>query len=94
MNYRLSAKELIDICRDCEPAALVFHAQFKDLASELLRAVGPFRTLVSIGGTYHGAEAYETVGDACSDAPPDVAIADRDVAYLIYTSGRRVGRRA
>jgi acyl-CoA synthetase (AMP-forming)/AMP-acid ligase II len=87
MNYRLSAKELIDICRDCEPAALVFHAQFKDLAGELLRAVGPFRTLVSIGGTYHGAEAYETVGDACSDAPPDVAIADRDVAYLIYTSG-------
>jgi acyl-CoA synthetase (AMP-forming)/AMP-acid ligase II len=87
MNYRLSVKELIDICRDCEPAALIFHAQFKDLVGELLRAVGTFRMLFCISGTYHGAEAYETVGDGCSDAPPDVAIADEDVAYLIYTSG-------
>jgi acyl-CoA synthetase (AMP-forming)/AMP-acid ligase II len=87
MNYRLSAKELIDIGRDCEPSAFIFHAQFKDLAGELLRAVGTFRTVVSIGGSYHGAEAYETVADGCCDAPPDVAIDDKDVAYLIYTSG-------
>jgi acyl-CoA synthetase (AMP-forming)/AMP-acid ligase II len=56
-------------------------------SGELLRAVGTFRMSFCIGGTYHGAEAYETVGDGCSDAPPDVAIAEEDVAYLIYTSG-------
>jgi acyl-CoA synthetase (AMP-forming)/AMP-acid ligase II len=94
MNYRLSAKELIDICRDCEPAALIFHAQFKDLAGELLRAVGAFRMLFCIGGAYHGAEAYETVGAGCSDAPPDVAIADGDVAYSSIPAGQPGGRRA
>jgi acyl-CoA synthetase (AMP-forming)/AMP-acid ligase II len=87
MNYRLSARELIDICCDCEPSALIFHAQFEDLAGELLRAVGTFRKLFCIGGTYHGAEAYETLTAGCSDAPPDIAIDDADVAYLIYTSG-------
>src|ERR1700746_2922450 len=87
MNYRLSAKELIDICRDCEPSALIFHAQFKDLAGELLRAVGTFRMSFCIGGTFHGGEAVEILGDGCSDAPPDVAIAAEDGAYLIYTSG-------
>jgi acyl-CoA synthetase (AMP-forming)/AMP-acid ligase II len=87
MNYRLSAKELIDICRDCEPSALIFHAQFKELAGELLRAVATSRMLVCIGGTDHGAEAYETIADGCPDTPPDVAIDDEDVAYLIYTSG-------
>jgi acyl-CoA synthetase (AMP-forming)/AMP-acid ligase II len=87
LNYRLSAKELIDICRDCGPSALIFHTQFEDLAGEILRAAGPFRIPVCIGGSYHGAEAYEAVADGCSDAPPEVAIDDKDVAYLIYTSG-------
>ncbi len=87
LNYRLSARELIDICRDCEPAAVIFHEQFKDLAGELLRAVASPRVSLCIGGIHHGAEAYETASDGCSDAAPAVAIDDKDVAYLIYTSG-------
>jgi acyl-CoA synthetase (AMP-forming)/AMP-acid ligase II len=87
MNYRLSAKELIDIGRDCEPSALIFHEQFKDLAGELLRAVPTLRMSFCVGGASHGAAPYEAVSEGCSDAPPDVVIDDEDVAYLIYTSG-------
>ena len=35
MNWRLSGSELIEICRDCEPSALIFHEQYKDLAAEM-----------------------------------------------------------
>ena len=56
MNYRLSPRELIDICRDCEPSVLVFHEQFKDLAGELLRAVATLRMSICVGDTHHGAE--------------------------------------
>jgi acyl-CoA synthetase (AMP-forming)/AMP-acid ligase II len=87
MNYRLSAKELIDIGRDCELSVLIFHEQFKDVAGELLREVPTLRTSICIGGRSHGAEAYETLSEGCSDVAPDVAIDDKDIAYLIYTSG-------
>jgi acyl-CoA synthetase (AMP-forming)/AMP-acid ligase II len=87
INYRLTARELIDIGRDCEPAALIFHEQFKDLAGQLLREIPSLRMSFCVGGQHHGAEPYEAASEGCSDAPPAVAIDDSDVAYLIYTSG-------
>jgi acyl-CoA synthetase (AMP-forming)/AMP-acid ligase II len=87
MNHRLSAKELTEICRDCEPSVLIFHAQFEQVAGELLRAVPTLRMAISIGGVSHAAEDYEAVLASGSAAPPDVAVDGRDVAYLIYTSG-------
>jgi acyl-CoA synthetase (AMP-forming)/AMP-acid ligase II len=87
MNHRLSAKELTEICRDCEPSVLIFHTQFEQVAGELLRAVPTFRIAIGIGGVAHAAEDYEAVLASGSAAPPGVEIDDRDVAYLIYTSG-------
>jgi len=87
MNHRLSAKELTEICRDCEPSVLIFHAQFEQVAGELLRAVPTLRMAIGIGGVSHAAEDYEAVLASGSAAPPDIAIDGRDVAYLIYTSG-------
>jgi acyl-CoA synthetase (AMP-forming)/AMP-acid ligase II len=87
MNWRLSAAELIDICRDCEPCALIFHEQFRDLAQEILQAVATFRLSFCIGGAHYGAEVYEAVPSASADTPPDNPIAATDTAYLIYTSG-------
>ncbi len=87
MNYRLSANELVAICRDCEPSALIFHEQFEDLASEILQAVTTFRLSLCIGGAHHGADVYESAAVGFADAPPDVPIAAADTAYLVYTSG-------
>jgi acyl-CoA synthetase (AMP-forming)/AMP-acid ligase II len=87
LNHRLSARELVDICRDCEPSALIFHDQLEAVAGGLLQAVATFRMSFCIDGTHHDAASYATLGDGCSDAPPAVMIDDTDVAYLIYTSG-------
>jgi len=87
MNWRLSAGELTEICRDCEPSALVFHDQYKDLAGALLEAIPTIRLSICIGASAHGAEGYEPALSASPDTVPDVPIADDDIAYLIYTSG-------
>jgi acyl-CoA synthetase (AMP-forming)/AMP-acid ligase II len=87
LNHRLSARELVDICRDCEPSALVFHEQFTDLAAAVLAAMPAMRVLAGIDTVDHGAEAYEDLLAGSVDTPPEVPIAPDDVAYLIYTSG-------
>jgi acyl-CoA synthetase (AMP-forming)/AMP-acid ligase II len=87
MNWRLSAHELIDICRDCEPAALIFHEQFNDLAGALLAAVSTFRFSLAIGVAHHGADTYEAFSVGLPAVPPEVPIDASDIAYLIYTSG-------
>jgi acyl-CoA synthetase (AMP-forming)/AMP-acid ligase II len=87
INYRLSAKELIDICADCEPKALIFHQQYAELAGELLKAASGIETVIGIQTTMHGARGYEDVLAAAPNTPPPVAIDDEDIAYLIYTSG-------
>src|SRR5438270_1525753 len=55
MNHRLSSRELIDIAHDCEPAALIFHQQFKDLAEDLIAALPGLRRIVCIEGERDGA---------------------------------------
>jgi acyl-CoA synthetase (AMP-forming)/AMP-acid ligase II len=87
MNHRLSSRELIAIVRDCEPAALVFHKQFRDLAEDLIAALPGLRRIVCIEGSRDGAVPYEDLLRSAPDAPPQVPIRDSDVAYLIYTSG-------
>jgi acyl-CoA synthetase (AMP-forming)/AMP-acid ligase II len=87
MNHRLSTRELIQIVQDCEPAALIFHEQFKELAEELIAALPGLRHLICIEGTRQGAAAYEEFLRSAPDTTPQVPILDSDVAYLIYTSG-------
>lgn len=87
LNHRLATGELVAIGQDCEPAALIFHSQFKGHAEALIAAVPSIRNAICIDGTHGGALAY---GDLLRDAPdtePAVAIRDEDIAYLIYTSG-------
>ena len=87
MNYRLSSRELIQIVHDCEPAALIFHEQFRGLAEDLIAALPGLRHIVCIEGSLDGAAAYEELLQSAPSTPPQVPICDSDVAYLIYTSG-------
>ena len=87
LNHRLSARELIDIGRDCEPAVLVFHEQFRAVAQEVAAALPSLRHLVFIGGDHPAALDYEEMIRTAPEMVPPVAIKETDVAYLIYTSG-------
>jgi acyl-CoA synthetase (AMP-forming)/AMP-acid ligase II len=87
MNYRLSARELIEICWDCQPKALIFHQQYAELAGELLKAATGIELVIGIGTRAHDASDYEHILAEASDRSPQASIDDEDVAYLIYTSG-------
>ena len=87
INHRLSVREIEEICADAEPSVLVFEPDFAD-AAEALRARQPgIRLFLGIGTQAAGAENYEDVLAAASDAEPAVRARPDDIAYLIYTSG-------
>jgi len=87
LNHRLAARELVAIGHDCEPAALVFHSQFKDHAEALMAAVPSIRHAVCIDAPHGTAAVYEEIIRQAADTLPPVSLRDEDIAYLIYTSG-------
>jgi len=87
LNHRLAARELVAIGQDCEPAALIFHAQYKDHAAALMAALPSIRHAICIDGPQGDALVYEDVLWQAPDTLPPVPVRDDDIAYLIYTSG-------
>ena len=86
INYRLSVAEMKGILSDCQPSALVFEAQYSDIAQELAKAIPSIRFSVRVDAT--GKECpYETMLAQASDMRPDVRPEPEDIVYLIYTSG-------
>jgi acyl-CoA synthetase (AMP-forming)/AMP-acid ligase II len=87
INHRLSVSEILAVCTDAQPSALFFEPDFAD-AAEALRAKFPdIRLFACIGGSVAGAEDYEALLAAVSDAEPETRAGPKDIAYLIYTSG-------
>ncbi len=70
LNIRLSETELIDICRDCLPAALVFAAEFAGVAAAIRAAVPGIRIAIAIDASVPEAEDYEAVlAEGAEDEP-------------------------
>ena len=87
LNYRLSERELIEVCRDCAPAVLIFAAEYGEIAAALTRALPDLRILLSVDAAVPGAEEYESfLARGAPEEPATRAKAD-DLAYIIYTSG-------
>src|SRR5688572_6715388 len=59
LNYRLSVAEQAGILRDCEPAVLLFEAQYAERAAELRAALPPGARLICIGAGPQWTERYE-----------------------------------
>lgn len=90
INNRLSPQEVVDICLDAQPAALVFEPDFRAQAEAVRAAMPGLRLVVAIGGAageIPWAEDYEAVLASGSGGPPSLRAQPDDVAYLIYTSG-------
>jgi acyl-CoA synthetase (AMP-forming)/AMP-acid ligase II len=82
VNYRLAAPEVAYILGDSKPKAVVVEEGFRHLLTP--EALSGIATVVSIGGTEGGYEAFVRSGES---RPPAATVAPEDVAYLIYTSG-------
>lgn len=76
LNWRLSARELNEILRDCEPA-LLFH---DERGAQLLPDGAPCRT-IAFG------EAFAAARDAASASDPRHASLPDETALILYTSG-------
>ena len=85
INYRLSVAEMKSILSDCQPSALVFEAQYSEIAKELCEAMSSVRFSVRVDAT--AACPYEALLAGVDHARPDVHPEPEDIVYLIYTSG-------
>ncbi|MCW5770077.1 MAG: AMP-binding protein [Rhodospirillaceae bacterium] len=86
LNHRLSERELAEICRDCEPAILVYSEEF-GAAGAHLATLPSVRHAICIEGPQAGAQGYEALLAASDEAPPAARAVAEDTVYLIYTSG-------
>jgi acyl-CoA synthetase (AMP-forming)/AMP-acid ligase II len=91
LNSRLAQAELLAICQDCQPSALVYAAEFAKDAHAIAAAVGSIRLCIGIGDDAAGALSFEhLIADASTGIPATVPTGD-DTAYLMYTSGTTGG---
>ena len=86
INYRLSVAEMKAILADCQPAALVFEAQYREIAEQLAATMPSIRFSVRVDEP-SAACPYEAMLAAASASRPKVRPEPEDTAYLIYTSG-------
>ena len=87
INHRLSLGEIVEICSDAAPSALIFEAEFSEVAEAVRVRLPTVRHFISIGSRVPGALQYEELLAAASDREPQVRAQSSDIAHLIYTSG-------
>jgi fatty-acyl-CoA synthase len=86
LNYRLTQPELEYILEDCEPKALLYEAEFTDLAGRLRAKLGtPYHLSLDSSDTD---PHYETALEQSHETPVGVENFDAEMTMLIiYTSG-------
>jgi acyl-CoA synthetase (AMP-forming)/AMP-acid ligase II len=87
INHHLSVPEILTICDDARPSALFFEPDFAEAAAVVRAKFPDVRLFACIGGSITGADDYEALLAAVSDAEPETRAGPGDIAYLIYTSG-------
>ncbi len=91
LNSRLAEAELAAICQDCQPAVLIFAADFAAQAHAIAAQVASIRIRIGIDcGAYDDLRYEQLLGDASAEEPAN-APSPGDMAYLMYTSGTTGG---
>jgi acyl-CoA synthetase (AMP-forming)/AMP-acid ligase II len=91
LNCRLSTKELVAICQDCQPSVMVFADEFDASADEIASQVSSIRVRVALQGGSSGVPNYEDVLATASPEIPAIQSKPSDIAYIMYTSGTTGG---
>jgi acyl-CoA synthetase (AMP-forming)/AMP-acid ligase II len=91
LNYRFVEAELIEVLRDSNARALVYHASFASRVEKIRAELPQLRVLVQVEDAsgaplLPGARAYEDVLAAASPERPNLAWSPDDL-YITYTGG-------
>src|ERR1700730_6896433 len=89
MPTRASAATQQANLRQAGATALVYHADFDDVARAVLAGLPNIKTVVRLGASpgWPGAVDYTTHIDAQPCIPPAVQVDAHDEAYVLFTSG-------
>jgi acyl-CoA synthetase (AMP-forming)/AMP-acid ligase II len=91
MPTRTAAAGLRTILEQTEASTLIYHAQFDDVVASIRDALPKLHRFLRVGGDgpsdAPGVIDYAAHVDLQSAAAPDVAIAEDDEAYILFTSG-------
>jgi len=88
LNWRLTARELSYIIKDCQPKVLVCGPEFAPLLEEI-RLSTDIQTVISLeGAIIPGAQSYEALLEQASAVEPvRPDLSPEDAACILYTSG-------
>ena len=91
IDYANNPDTLQKIARDCEAAALVTHDKQAALAASFLRKIPSLRLAILTGPnsdcSQTGFLSFDAIQREFSPVPPPRKSIDRDLAFLLYTSG-------
>ncbi len=87
LNYRLTARELTYIINNNTPSAIIVQPKYLETIRNILPELSSVKTVILIGGEAEGTISYEKLIARGEAKKLDVAIAEDDLCWLLYTSG-------
>ena len=89
INFRLSASEILFICKDCSVSALIAEEPFVDLIDGITDQLDlPQGAFISISRQVHkGWRDYRELAETGDPSEPDAFVSPEDTWCLMYTSG-------
>jgi long-chain acyl-CoA synthetase len=86
LNWRLSARELLEVLRNCGPSAIVADSASADLVGALPGQIESLKHLIALDETPEGWHAYEDLIASGGDVPTH-SPQPEDPICLVHTSG-------
>jgi len=87
LNTMLNAEELAYIVNNAETFAVIFGAEYINVAESLHSKAISVRKFIMVEGTFEGMMTYDQLLESASPEEPGIKVSDDDLAYIAYTSG-------
>ncbi|SOD71802.1 acyl-CoA synthetase (AMP-forming)/AMP-acid ligase II [Jatrophihabitans sp. GAS493] len=87
LNYRLHPKEWVWILNNSGAQVLIVQAKYLETIADHLVELDSVKKLIVIGEAAAGATSYEDFVGLAAATPPNIRVAEDDIAWLLYTSG-------
>ena len=87
LNYRLTPRELTYIINNNTPSTIIVQQKYLETIRKIRPELTSVKTVIVIGGEAQDAISYDALIARGEAKKPNVAIAEDDLCWLLYTSG-------